>query len=110
MPLADAEGDGVAIYAGGKVANARKPPMFSRMVVPFLPNKPPRWQEVVDIIIKIIDVYSNDAKPAERLGEWVERIGWEAFFRKTSIPFTEQHIDDFSHAVETFRSTTMFKW
>jgi len=110
MPLADAEGDGVAIYAGGKVPNARKPPMFSRMVVPFLPNKPPRWQEVVDVIVKIIDVYGADAKPAERLGEWIERISWEAFFRKTGIPFTEQHIDDFSHAVETFRSTTMFKW
>ena len=30
MPLADADTDGVAIYAGGKVPNARKPPMFSR--------------------------------------------------------------------------------
>jgi dissimilatory sulfite reductase beta subunit len=110
MPLADAEGDGVAIYAGGKVPNARKPPMFSRMVVPFLPNHPPRWKEVVDVVLKIIDIYGADAKPSERIGEWIERIGWESFFRKTEIPFTEQHIDDFSHAVETFRSTTMFKW
>ena len=63
MPLADAETDGVAIYAGGKVSNARKPPMFSRMVVPFLPNHPPRWPEVVDVLKKIVEVYAASAKP-----------------------------------------------
>jgi len=110
MPLAGAETDGVAIYAGGKVSNARKPPMFSRMVVPFLPNHPPRWPEVVDVLKKIVEVYAAGAKPTERLGEWIERIGWEAFFRRTEIPFTEQHIDDFTHAVETYRTTTQFKW
>ena len=110
MPLADAEGDGVAIYAGGKVPNARKPPMFSRMIVPYLPNTPPRWPEVVDVLKKVVDIYASSAKPTERLGEWIERIGWEAFFRRTEIPFTEQHIDDFTHATETFRTTTQFKW
>ena len=110
MPLADGHTDGVAIYAGGKVPNARKPPMFSRMVVPYLPNNPPRWPEVVDVLKKIVDVYASSAKPTERLGEWIERIGWEAFFKRTEIPFTAQHIDDFTHAVETYRTTTQFKW
>ncbi len=110
MPLANADTDGVAIYAGGKVPNARKPPMFSRMVVPYLPNNPPRWPEVVDVLKRIVDVYASSAKPTERLGEWIERIGWEAFFKRTEIPFTAQHIDDFTHAVETYRSTTQFKW
>ncbi|MCX5808145.1 MAG: dissimilatory-type sulfite reductase subunit beta [Proteobacteria bacterium] len=110
MPLADAEGDGVAIYVGGKVSNARKPPMFSRMVVPFLPNTPPRWTEVVDVLKKIVEIYAGSAKKYERMGEWIERIGWEKFFRLTEIPFTDQHIDDFTHAVETYRTTTQFKW
>jgi len=44
------------------------------------------------------------------MGEWIERIGWEEFFRLTDIPFTEQHIDDFTYARETFRTTTQFKW
>jgi sulfite reductase beta subunit len=110
MPLADSNTDGVAIYAGGKVPNARKPPMFSRMVVPYLPNNPPRWPEVVDVLKRIVDVYASSAKPTERLGEWIERIGWEAFFKRTEIPFTAQHIDDFTHAVETYRTTTQFKW
>lgn len=110
MPLADPEGDGVAIYAGGKVSNARKPPMFSRMIVPYLPNNPPRWPEVVEVIKRVIEVYAKNAKKDERMGEWIERIGWEKFFKLTGIPFTENHIDDFTHAVETFRTTTQFKW
>jgi dissimilatory sulfite reductase beta subunit len=110
MPLSDAEGDGVAIYVGGKVSNARKPPMFSRMVVPFMKNNPPRWPEVTDVLKKIVDVYAGSARRYERMGEWIERIGWERFFSLTGIPFTENHIDDFTHAVETYRTTTQFKW
>jgi sulfite reductase beta subunit len=110
LPIADPEGDGVAIYAGGKVSNARKPPMFSRLVVPYLPNNPPRWPEVVSNVKKIVEVYAQNAREDERMGEWIERVGWETFFRLTEIPFTEQHIDDFTHAIETFRTTTHFKW
>lgn len=110
MPLADPDGDGVAIYAGGKVSNARKPPMFSRLVVPYLPNNPPRWPEVVSTLKKIIGVYAEHAQEDERMGEWIHRVGWETFFRLTDIPFTEQHIDDFTHAVETYRTTTQFRW
>lgn len=70
----------------------------------------PRWPEVVDVLKKIVEVYAASAKPMERLGEWIERIGWEAFFRRMEIPFTKQHIDDFTHAVELYRTTTQFKW
>jgi dissimilatory sulfite reductase beta subunit len=110
MPLADGEGDGVAIYAGGKVSNARKPPMFSRLIVPYLPNNPPRWPEAVGLIKKVVEVYAGHAKKYERMGEWIERIGWERFFTLTGIPFTEHHIDDFTFARETWRTTTQFKW
>ena len=110
MPLADGDADGVAIYVGGKIPNARKAPMFSRMVVPYLPNKPPRWPEVVQVVRKIVDVYQANARQYERIGEWIERIGWEAFFKRTEIPFTEAHIDDFTHAIDTYRTTTQFKW
>jgi sulfite reductase beta subunit len=110
MPIADAEGDGVAIYVGGKVSNARSAPMLARLAIPFLPNNPPRWPEAVSAIKNIIEVYAKDARKWERVGEWIERIGWERFFELTGIPFTEQHIDDFTHAIDTFRTTTHFKW
>ncbi|MFC1925828.1 dissimilatory-type sulfite reductase subunit beta [Chloroflexota bacterium] len=110
MPLADADGDGVAILVGGKVSNSRKPPMFSRVVIPFLPNNPPRWPEVVDAVKNIVEVYAANARPTERVGEWIGRVGWERFFSLTGIPFTAQVIDDFSMSRDTLRATTQFKW
>jgi len=110
LPIANAEFDGVAVFVGGKVSNARIPPMFSRLAIPYLPNNPPRWPEVVDAIKNIVAVYAAKAREGERVGEWIERIGWERFFRLTGIEFTDKHIDDFTHAVTTFRSSTQFRW
>jgi len=110
LPIANAEFDGVAVFVGGKVSNARSAPMFSRLAIPFLPNNPPRWPETVAAIKNIVEVYASRAHEGERVSEWVERIGWEKFFRLTGIPFTEKHIDDFTHAVTTFRTSTQFKW
>jgi sulfite reductase beta subunit len=110
MPLADPVGDGVAIYVGGKVSNARKAPMFSKLAVPFIPNNPPRWPEVTSVLKNIVEVYAKNSRKYERMGEWIERVGWERFFDLTGIQFTEQHIDDFSGAMDTLRSTTQFRW
>ena len=44
------------------------------------------------------------------MGEWIDRIGWERFFKMTDLPFTEKHIDDFTFAPTTFRSSTQFKY
>jgi sulfite reductase beta subunit len=110
LPIADAEGDGLAIFVGGKVTNARRGPLFSRLAIPYIPNNPPRWPELVSAVKNIVEVYAANARKWERMGEWIERVGWETFFRLTGIPFTEQHIDDFTHASETFRTTTQFRW
>jgi dissimilatory sulfite reductase beta subunit len=110
LPVADAVGDGVSIWVGGKISSARTPPKFSRLAIPFLPNNPPRWPEVTDAVKNIVEVWASHAKKHERMGEWIERIGWERFFELTGIPFTSQHIDDYTLATETFRSTPTFKW
>ena len=110
MPIADPENDGVAIFVGGKVSNARSAPMFSRLAIPYLPNHPPRWPETVDAIKGIVEVYAEHAHKGERMGEWIERVGWESFFRLTGIPFTDKHIDDFRFAPTTFRTSAAFKW
>lgn len=110
MPLADPEGDGIAILVGGKVSNSRQAPKFSKLVIPFLPNTPPRWPETVDAIKNILEVYAKDARKYERVGEWCERIGWEKFFEKTGIPFTIKSVDDYRLAYDTWRTTTQFKY
>ena len=110
MPMADPEGDGIAILVGGKVSNSRTAPKFSKLVIPFLPNNTPRWPEVVQACKKILEAYAADARKYERIGEWAERIGWERFFEKCDIPFTEKSIDDYRLAYGTWRTTTLFKY
>lgn len=110
MPLADPDGDGIAILVGGKVSNSRSAPKFSKLVIPFLPNTPPRWPETVEAIKNILETYAGDARKYERVGEWAERIGWEKFFEKCNIPFTIKSVDDYRLAYDTWRTTTQFKY
>lgn len=110
LPIKDAERDGVAIVVGGKVGSLRSNPKFSKLVIPFISNEPPRWPKAVAAVKHILETYAKDAKKFERVGEWVERIGWEAFFKQTGIEFTYQHIDDFTFARDTFRTASTFKW
>jgi sulfite reductase beta subunit len=102
MPLNDPQNDGISIWVGGKVSNARTTPKFTKLAIPFLPNNPPRWPEVVNAVVNIVDVYASHARKFERMGEWIERIGWPRFFELTGIEFTRYHIDDFKHAGQTF--------
>lgn len=110
MEIADPVNDGISIYVGGKVANARTAPMFSRLAIPFLPNNAPRWPETVEAVKNLVQVWADNAQPGERYGEWIERIGWEKFFKLANLPFTDKHIDDFIFSVPTFRSTTQFRY
>ncbi len=110
MPLADPEGDGIAILVGGKCSNRTSAPKFSKLVIPFLPNTTPRWPETVQAVKSILEAYAADARKYERVGEWAERIGWEKFFEKCDIPFTMKSIDDYRLAYDTWRTTTQFKY
>ncbi|MBG0777679.1 MAG: dissimilatory-type sulfite reductase subunit beta [Desulfovibrionaceae bacterium] len=111
LPLSDGDGDGCVIMVGGKVSNRISMPKFSKVVVAYIPNEPPRWPTLTKTIKHIIEVYSANAKKYERLGEWAERIGWEKFFELTGIEFTQHCIDDFRDpAYYTWRQSTQFKW
>ena len=98
MPMNNPDTDGISIWVGGKVSNARTAPKFSKLAIPFIPNEPPRWPGVVDAVVNIVNVYAENARKFERMGEWIERIGWPKFFELTGIEFTRYHIDDFKHA------------
>ncbi len=111
MPLSDQDGDGLVIMAGGKVSNRISNPKFSKVVVAFIPNEPPRWPSLAKVIRQIVDAYSAGAHKYERLGDWAERIGWERFFEKCGLEFSEHMIDDFRDpAYYTWRHTTNFKF
>jgi len=111
LPLADKDGDGLVIMAGGKISNRISMPKFSKCVLAFIPNEPPRWPTLTKTIRRIVDAYSADARKYERLGDWAERIGWERFFEKCDLEFTHHLIDDFRDpAYYTWRQSTQFKW
>ena len=110
MPLNDPENDGISIWVGGKVSNARTAPMFTKLAIPFLPNNPPRWPEVVGAVSNIVEVYAKHARKFERLGEWVERVGWPKFFQLTGIEFTRYHLDDFKNAGMTYARSAHIRY
>jgi len=111
MPLADTEGDGIVLMAGGKVSNRIHAPKFSKVVVAFIPNEMPRWPKMTEAIKKMVDAYSSHANKYERLGDWAERIGWERWFEICDLPFTHHLIDDFRDpAYYTWRQTSNFKF
>jgi sulfite reductase beta subunit len=96
--------DGHAIVVGGKSSSTNGGTNFGRIVVPYLPNEPPRYEMTVKIVRRIIDTWKNDAKKGERIITWVHRIGWDKFFEKTKIPYFEQSMEDLDlRALTTLR-------
>ena len=63
-------------------------PKFSKVVVGYIPNEPPRWPSLTKTVKHIVEVYAANANKYERLGDWAERIGWESFFKLTGLQFT----------------------
>ncbi|MFW6236160.1 MAG: dissimilatory-type sulfite reductase subunit beta, partial [Desulfovibrionales bacterium] len=111
LPLADKEGDCLVLMVGGKISNKRTNPKFSKCVVAYIPNEPPRWPQLTQTMRRIFDAYAKGAKKYERLGDWAERIGWERFFTVCDLEFSHHLIDDFRDpAYYTWRQTTNFKF
>jgi sulfite reductase beta subunit len=84
----------IAIWVGGKHSSTRSRPAFHKLVAAGLPNNPPRWPEVAEVVKTILGAYKADARPWERMNEWIDRVGWPRFFELTGLPFTKYHIDD----------------
>lgn len=106
MEIRDAKTDTLSIWIGGKTASTRNGPSFMKLAVWGIPNNAPRWPEVGDAVKKILEAYKATGRPFERLGEWVDRIGWKRFFELTGFEFTKYHIDDWAGARSTLNSST----
>ncbi|MDH3594460.1 MAG: dissimilatory-type sulfite reductase subunit beta [Rhodospirillales bacterium] len=106
MQINGPESTKLAVWVGGKHSNARSKPTFHKLVVAGLPNNPPRWPEVTEVVTTILYAYKKNARHWERMGEWIERIGWPRFFELTELPFTKHHIDDWRGARKTLNTST----
>jgi sulfite reductase beta subunit len=110
MQINDPEHSKLAIWVGGKNSNARGKPTFMKMVAAGLPNNAPRWPEVAEVVKNILSVYKADARPWERMADWIERIGWPRFFEKTGLPFTKYLVDDWRGSRNTLNSSTHIRF
>ncbi len=106
MEIRDADTDTLAIWVGGKSASTRSGPSFMKLATFGLPNNPPRWPEVSQAVRKIVDAYKDSAHSFERVGEWIDRIGWKNFFDVTGFEFTKYHIDSYRFARTSFNTSS----
>ncbi len=105
LEIRDGQTDTLSIWVGGKSASTRGGPSFMKLATWGLPNNPPRWPEVGDAVRRILKAYQAGANPYERVGEWIERVGWKNFFAETGFEFTKYHIDSYRWARTTFNTS-----
>jgi len=110
MQINDPEHSKIAIWVGGKHSSTRSKPSFHKLVAAGLPNNAPRWPEVADAVKSILKAYKEDARAWERVGEWIDRIGWPRFFELTGLPFTKFHIDDWKGARSSLNTSAQVRF
>ena len=98
------------IWVGGKNSNARTKPSMMSLVAHNLPNNPPRWPEVTEVVGRILEAFRQEGRPWERLGEWIDRVGWKHFFKATGLAFDKDMIDSYRHARTTFNQSAYVRF
>ncbi|MBF0368757.1 MAG: dissimilatory-type sulfite reductase subunit beta [Magnetococcales bacterium] len=100
----------LAIWVGGKNSNARTKPTNMKLVAHGLPNNPPRWPEVTEVLKNILGAYKAGGRDWERVGEWIDRIGWKRFFQEANLPFDASMIDNYRHARVSFNQSAHIRF
>ena len=110
MEINHREHSRLAIWVGGKNSNCRTKPTNMKLVAFDLPNNPPRWPEVSDVVKRILMTYKEEGRSWERVSEWIDRVGWKHFFEKTGVRFTKFHIDNYRFARTSFNKSAQIRF
>lgn len=87
---------GVALAVGGTSSNTSRGPRLARLLVPFIPLASAlEWEPVVQVVGRVIEVWKGGARGGERLGDFIDRIGWPSFLRRMGVAFDPNLIDNF---------------
>ena len=81
----DPQNVGVSILVGGKMSNTGVGPRLGRVLIPWMPARPPRYEEIVAAVKRIVDVWRENARPGERLADFIERVGWRRFVEMVGV-------------------------
>ena len=92
MPKALRPGDerGATILIGGK-APIVEGALLSWVLVPFMKLEPP-YDELKDLITRIVDWWSDNGKSRERVGELIKRVGMRTFLRAVGLQAAPQMV------------------
>ncbi len=99
-----------ALYVGGKAANSGDGPAYGKLVAIDLKPVPPDYEDIVGSVKKIVCCWRDGARKGERVGEWINRIGWEKFYEKTGLTMDISTIDNFVQNVTALKTSVRFRW
>ncbi|HEX2987445.1 MAG TPA: 4Fe-4S binding protein [Chloroflexota bacterium] len=100
---------GVAIAVGGCSGNSSSGPRLARLLVPFLSIEDPmECDGVIDVVDRVLKVWTDGAESGERLGDFIDRVGWPAFLRRVGIAFDPNLIDNF--VATSVRRNLQMRW
>jgi sulfite reductase alpha subunit len=81
---------GAALLVGAKAPIVHGA-MLSSVLVPFVKLEPP-YDELKDLIHKMLDVWSEEGKSRERIGEFIQRVGMGNFLEAIGVEPTPEMI------------------
>jgi len=92
MPKALRQGKekGATLLIGGK-APIVEGALLSWVLVPFMKVEPP-YQELKDLLGKIMEWWDENGKMRERIGELINRLGMRTFLRAVGLPPVPQMV------------------
>ncbi len=100
---------GAAVVVGGVASNTGRGPRLARLLVPFIPL--PSQLEVeplLDVVERVLDAWVSGAERGERLGDYIDRVGWPVFLRKAGVPFDLSMVDNFTPV--SIRRNLQMRW
>lgn len=81
---------GFAITAGGKM-KGRYGPMKGKVIFPFIKASPPDYPELVQAFERLCAVYDEHGKKKERIGDMIQRLGFDKFLELCGVEPTTMH-------------------
>jgi sulfite reductase alpha subunit len=86
MPKALAPGkDRGAMLLLGSKAPIVEGALLSSVLVPFIKLEPGKYDELYDLVDKIWDLWCEEGKNRERVGEFIQRVGMGAFLDEIEV-------------------------
>ncbi|MBZ0158080.1 MAG: hypothetical protein K8I29_17925 [Alphaproteobacteria bacterium] len=93
---------GVAITVGGNM-KGKYGPKKGKVVFPFIKAASPEYKELVAAYSKICEVYDDHGKKKERLGDLMQRVGFDKFLEWCAVEVTTMNFS-------SPRRNTFYHW